>query len=292
MSIENVSDTARWVALYRAMETERPDAIFRDPYARKLAGEKGEAIVKSVKRGRGMAWAMITRTAAFDEIIRDAIHAGADSVINLAAGLDTRPWRMDLPASLRWYDVDLPGILQHKTDRLAGETPKCYYEAIHADLTDATVRRQLFARLGAAATHALIVTEGLLVYLEPAEVGELARQLSAQPSFERWVIDLGSPLLLEFMKRTWGKMLANAPFKFGPAEGSAFFGPFGWRELEFRSSMDEARRIHREMKGMWLWRIIGKLYSKERQEKFRRMSVFVLLGNTQNAAASSAATRG
>jgi methyltransferase (TIGR00027 family) len=282
MVIENVSDTAKWVALYRAMETDRPDALFRDPHARKLAGADGQAIVDSMKRGRGMAWAMITRTKVFDEIIDDAIATvGIDTVVNLAAGLDARPWRMDLPASLRWYDVDLPGILQYKTDLLAGEKTKCHYEAIHADLTDAGVRRSLFARLGADATRALIVTEGLLVYLEPAEVGALASDLSAVRSFHRWAIDLGSPLLLEFMKKSWGAKLANAPFKFGPAEGTAFFTPFGWRELAFRPSMDDARRLKREMKGMWFWRILGKLYSKERQEQFRRMSAIVLLQNAR-----------
>src|SRR5262249_61376333 len=96
--IENVSDTAGWVAVYRAMETARPDAIFRDPYAARLAGEKGEAIVDSMKRGRQMAWAMIVRTAVFDEIIEAQIRAGADQVVNLAAGLGTRAWRMKPPA--------------------------------------------------------------------------------------------------------------------------------------------------------------------------------------------------
>ena len=48
--IRNVSDTARWVAFYRAMESERPDAVFRDPFARRLAGERGEAIVRTVAR--------------------------------------------------------------------------------------------------------------------------------------------------------------------------------------------------------------------------------------------------
>ena len=99
--IENVSDTARWVAVYRAMETERPDAIFRDPFAARLAGDKGEAIVDSMKRGRQMSWAMVVRTAVFDEIIRERIRTGgADQIVNLAAGLDTRAWRMtDLPSS-------------------------------------------------------------------------------------------------------------------------------------------------------------------------------------------------
>src|SRR5207237_831831 len=67
--IANVSDTARWVAFYRAMESERPDAIFHDPYARQLAGEQGEAIVASMPRGKAFAWPMIVRTAGMGEII-------------------------------------------------------------------------------------------------------------------------------------------------------------------------------------------------------------------------------
>ena len=68
MTIQNVSDTARWVAVYRAMETARPDAIFRDPYAERLAGAEGVTIVNEMKQGRGMAWAMIVRTAVLDEM--------------------------------------------------------------------------------------------------------------------------------------------------------------------------------------------------------------------------------
>jgi O-Methyltransferase involved in polyketide biosynthesis len=76
MPIENVSDTARWVAVYRAMETARPDALFRDPYAERLAGERGRQIVDEMKHGRRMAWAMIVRTAVMDEMILDRIANG------------------------------------------------------------------------------------------------------------------------------------------------------------------------------------------------------------------------
>src|SRR5689334_20330857 len=174
MAVTNVSDTARWVALYRAMETERPDALFKDPYARKLAGAEGEEIVNTIKHGRTMAWAMITRTFVFDEIILKAIKDDrVDLIVNLAAGLDARPWRLNLPPTLQWVDVDLPGILQHKTDTMAGVPTKCRYEAIHADLTDAGVRQALFEQLGARSSNALVVTEGLLIYLSPEEVGAL-----------------------------------------------------------------------------------------------------------------------
>src|SRR6184192_1868522 len=99
-AIEHVSDTARWVALYRAMESERPDALFHDPYARRLAGERGERILASMRKGRAWAWPMIVRTAVMDELILRAIQRDrVDTVLNLAAGLDTRPYRLPLQAT-------------------------------------------------------------------------------------------------------------------------------------------------------------------------------------------------
>src|SRR5258708_20101648 len=90
--ITHVSDTARWVALYRAMESERRDPLFRDPYARRLAGEQGEAILRGMKQGRRWAWPMIVRTAVMDELILRAItRDGADTLLNLPPGLHPPP---------------------------------------------------------------------------------------------------------------------------------------------------------------------------------------------------------
>ncbi|MFL6259783.1 MAG: class I SAM-dependent methyltransferase [Thermoanaerobaculia bacterium] len=280
MAIENVSDTARWVAVYRAMESARPDALFRDPYADRLAGERGHQILDSLPKGRAFAWPMIVRTAVFDEIILDAVRKrGADLVVNLAAGLDARPWRLPLPPELHWVDVDLPGILNYKTEMLRDEKPKCRYEAVTVDLTDAEARRALFARLGAGAKRAIVVTEGLLIYLDPEQVAALATDLHAQPSFQEWLIDLGSPELLKRMSRTWGKSLAEggAPFKFAPVEGTDFFRPYGWREAQYRAVWEEAQRLNRTMKGAWIWNLLGKLMPKEKREKMRRFSGYVLL---------------
>lgn len=63
-------------------------------------------------------------------------HDGVDTIVNLAAGLDARPWRLRLPRELRWVDVDLPGIIEYKTSCLGGETPKCDYEAEAIDLRE------------------------------------------------------------------------------------------------------------------------------------------------------------
>jgi methyltransferase (TIGR00027 family) len=280
VSIENVSDTARWVAVYRAMETERPDAIFRDPYARRLAGEKGEAIVRALPRGRQTAWPMIVRTAVIDELILERVRAhDADLVLNLAAGLDARPWRLDLPAALRWVDVDLPEILAYKTGMLADEQPRCRYESIPANLTDPAARDELFARLGGEASRVVILTEGLLIYLTPESVGELAAALHRQPSFRWWIADLASPELMKRLQGMWGKQLGqgNAPFRFAPREGTGYFEPYGWREGIWRSTLDEARRLRREMAFAWFWRPLMRLASARRREAMRRYSGYMLL---------------
>jgi methyltransferase (TIGR00027 family) len=278
--IEHISDTARWVAVYRAMETARKDAIFRDPFAARLAGEKGESIVDDMKRGRSMAWAMIVRTAVFDQIIIERVKSGgADTVLNLAAGLDARAWRLSLPSTVRWIDVDLPDILDYKLETLRDEKPLMQYEAVRLDLRDAARRQALFSQVGASSSRVLVVTEGLLIYLTAEQVGGLAHDLHAPPSFRWWLIDIANPRLLEMMQKFWGKNVKanNARFQFAPAESTKFFEPFGWSEIEFRSSMEEAHRLDREMRMMWLWRFLGKLRSKAVQEDFRRMSGIVLM---------------
>jgi methyltransferase (TIGR00027 family) len=95
--IRNVSDTALWVAIYRAIESEHPDALFSDPYARRLGGERGEAIARTMRRG---SWPMVVRTAVMDEIVLRCVQQGVTTVLNLAAGLDARPYRLALPTSL------------------------------------------------------------------------------------------------------------------------------------------------------------------------------------------------
>lgn len=281
--IENVSDTARWVAVYRAMETERPDAIFRDPFAARLAGEKGHGIVETMPRGRQMAWPMIVRTAVFDEIILDRVrNGGVDTVLNLAAGLDARPWRMPLPSTLRWIDVDLPGILDYKTKTLENEKPVCRYDAVRLDLADAPKRRALFAQVGSESRRVLVVSEGLLIYLEPDHVASLADDLHAQPSFHWWLFDIASPRLLKMMNKMWGESVqaTDAQFTFAPAEGTTFFEPHGWREVVYRQMFEEAMRLKRVMRGAWLWKLLGMLATKKRREEFKRFSGLVLLERT------------
>src|SRR6185437_4419093 len=175
--IRNISDTARWVATYRAQESERADAIFRDPFARALAGERGAQIAAATPFMQQAAWAMIARTYVIDQIVAREVQRGIDLVVNLAAGLDTRPQRLDLPRSLGWVEVDLPEILDYKEQVLAGAPARCALERVRLDLSDRAARQALFSRLGGSAARALVIAEGLLVYLTRDDVGDLARDL-------------------------------------------------------------------------------------------------------------------
>src|SRR5436305_484414 len=199
--IRNISDTARWVAVYRARETERADAVFRDPFARRLAGERGEEIAASISFAEKNSWPFVARTWLIDQVISTQIKTGTDMVVNLAAGLDARPYRMNLPASLQWIEVDLPEILAHKEDVLRNDTPVCELERIRLDLSDVRDRRELFLELGRRAKRALVISEGLLVYLDDKDVASLGQDLAVARSFQYWVIDLASPALLKMLEK-------------------------------------------------------------------------------------------
>lgn len=245
--IRDVSDTARWMAAYRAQETERDDAAFKDPFARALAGERGERIAAAIAKAGDYSWPLVARTHLFDRYVTRLVQAGVDLVVNLAAGLDTRPYRMELPASLRWVEVDLPDILDYKESVLGDAKPVCALERVRLDLTNVDARRGLFDRLGRTSQRTAILSEGLLIYLMPQAVGELAEDLTRPPSFQHWVVDIANPAVVDMMKQQAGGVtqMAGAPFLFSPAEGPAFFTPHGWTPAEVRTMLKAAGKLGR-----------------------------------------------
>jgi methyltransferase (TIGR00027 family) len=245
--IRDVSDTARWMAVYRARETEREDAVFRDPYARALAGDRGERIASALSFAEENAWSFIARTYLFDRFVTRLVKHGADTIVNLAAGLDTRPYRMELPASLRWVEVDLADILDYKEEILGDARPACQVERVRLDLSNEDGRRGLFADIGRRAKHVAVISEGLVIYLMADAVAALARDLAGPPPFQHWVLDLASPGLVEMMKQSTGRVMseAGAPFLFAPAEGPPFFSAYGWQPIEVKSLLQTAGKLGR-----------------------------------------------
>jgi methyltransferase (TIGR00027 family) len=245
--VRNVSDTARWVAYFRAIETKRPDALFKDPFAERLAGERGFQIANTLEQGNKHEWAWMARTYLFDMFVSRVVKDGADLILNLAAGLDARPYRMDLPAALQWVEVDFPEIISYKEEILASDQPKCVLERVALDLSQVTERRVLFATLNGRARKIAVMSEGLLIYFGKEDVSGLARDLAGAANFRDWIIDLASPGQLKLMQRSTGKQLseANAGFKFGPPEGADFFRPFGWEPKDVRGMLKTAAEFKR-----------------------------------------------
>jgi methyltransferase (TIGR00027 family) len=243
-SITHVSDTARWTALHRATESARPDALFNDPLAERLAGEHGRGIVANVPRSTRNGWWLVARTKIIDDTIADAIAAGCDRVLNLAAGLDTRPYRLDLPPEFTWVEADLPKLLEEKTQLLADETPRCRLTRVAVDLADPQARDTFLDNALDGATKALVLTEGLLMYLDDSDVVALSAAFK-RPEVAWWMLDFAYPSLKKMINNKMAGMLQNAPFKFAPENGLAFFEELGWRTAAVDSVFEAAHRFHR-----------------------------------------------
>ena len=248
--ITHVSDTARWTALFRATESARADALFRDPLAERLAGEQGRAIVAKTPMTSRSGWWLVARTKIIDDAIAEAIAGGCDRVLNLAAGLDTRPYRLNLPADFQWVEADLPEILAEKTHLLAEQTPRCRLSRSAVDLADPAARDAFFDQALDGATKALVLTEGLLMYLEDRDVTALSDGLN-RPEVGWWMFDFAGPGLKRLMNKRMAGMLENAPFIFAPENGLAYFEDLGWRVLESEYLMAAAKRFRRLPILMW-----------------------------------------
>jgi len=243
--VSNVSDTARWVAVYRAWESERADALFKDPFAAKLAGERGLELTKLTPREVKSGWPLAVRTRLIDDMLLKAVAHGCDCIVNLGAGFDARPYRLALPQSLHWVEADFGALLDEKEALLADERPRCSLQRERLDLADSEARRAFLDRVANRSKNALVLSEGFAVYLEDEEVRTLGRDLLARPSLRWWLVDFFSPGVLKMMKRGVGSGMDRAPLKFAPAEGLRFFEALGFRSDEVRSIFGEASRLGR-----------------------------------------------
>jgi methyltransferase (TIGR00027 family) len=245
--LEHVSETAAWTAALRASESARPDALFRDRFAERLAGARGRFIAERVARlDRGAnGWAMVVRTRLVDELVLTSAAEGCDCVVNLAAGLDARPYRLNLPPELLWIEADLPDIVAHKENALSRERPACRLRRETIDLNDQRACAELFTKVAALARNVVVLSEGVLIYLDEGRVRALSGLLSDSPVVRRWVTDLASPGVVSMMQRTLGAVLAQAPPLFAPPDGIAYFERLGWVPREVIELFSQGIRLAR-----------------------------------------------
>ena len=183
----SVGTTAVMVAAARAVETEQPEPLIRDPYAKLLVTSAGAGVMweamldpelaakvealdaESAAHLHHMRGYQAVRTNFFDTYFLDAVATGIRQVVILASGLDSRAYRLDWPAGTTVYEIDQPQVLAYKSTTLAdnGVTPSADRREVAIDL-----RHDWPAALRDAGFDPTVPTawlaEGLLMYL-PAE---------------------------------------------------------------------------------------------------------------------------
>jgi methyltransferase (TIGR00027 family) len=182
----SVGTTAVMVAAARAVETDKPDALIRDPYAKLLVSEAGTGVWESMLDDslldkvesidpeaaavfQHMRSYQAVRTHFFDAHFAAAVAAGIRQVVILASGLDSRAYRLDWPADTIVYEIDQPKVLAYKSATLAasGATPSAERHEVPIDLRQDWPAALVGAGFDAAAPTAWLA-EGLLMYL-PAD---------------------------------------------------------------------------------------------------------------------------
>jgi methyltransferase (TIGR00027 family) len=182
----SVGTTAVMVAAARAVETDRPDPLIRDPYAKLLVTQAGtgvwetmldDSLVAKVESFDPEAAAVFqhmrsyqaVRTHFFDAHFAAAVAAGIRQVVILASGLDSRAYRLDWPAGTTVYEIDQPKVLAYKSAMLAehGATPSADRHEVPIDLRQDWPAALVAEGFDPNARTAWLA-EGLLMYL-PAE---------------------------------------------------------------------------------------------------------------------------
>src|SRR6201991_3133293 len=183
----SVGTTAVMVAAARAVETEQPDALISDPYAKLLVTNAGAGVLweamldpavaakvesldaESAAHLQHMRGYQAVRTNFFDTFFKDAVADGIRQVVILASGLDSRAYRLDWPAGTTVYEIDQPKVLAYKSATLAanGATPSADRHEVPIDLRQDWPAALVAAGFNPKAPTAWLA-EGLLMYL-PAD---------------------------------------------------------------------------------------------------------------------------
>lgn len=227
-----VADTGTLVAAIRAEETRRPDRLFDDPFAERLAGESGRRMLAESVAATGdkSTLQIVVRTRFWDEALLNAVPPVRQVVI-LAAGLDARAYRLPWPDGTTVFELDQPAVIAAKADALAGDEPRCRRVAIGVDLTQDwtdTLRANGFD----PELPAVWLMEGLLQYLDEGAVRTLFERVDALSA-------PGSVLLYDIVGKTLldNVMLAavreqmernGAPWLFGTDSPEQLCEPLGW----------------------------------------------------------------
>jgi len=251
VGLDGAALTSLWVAAWRAEESERPDALFHDPYARALAGPEGFELLEAAREVALIEAPFVpVRTIFFDErIVRGS------QVVLLGAGMDARAFRLRWRRGARVFEVELPEVLALKEQRLGSEAPRCMRIPVSANLTGnwvVALERGGFR----PELPSVWLLEGLLLYLDESLVRSVLGNIDALSA-------AGSTLLADVIGWTmlWMPQLQplhdfvrelGAPWKFGTDEPEDLLEPLGWEVTAY-----DLATVSTEV-GRWAWPAIPR----------------------------------
>jgi len=225
--------TARWTASVRAMENARADRLLNDPWAAALAGEEGEAWIAGRTAERVVP--IVLRTRFFDDFLQRVVGDEAlRQVVLMAAGLDTRAFRLDWPEKTHLFELDQAAVLQHKTQILgrAAAHPTCERTLIQVDLTDPW-QEALVAAGFEPHTPSVWLLEGFLFYLADEHLMHILDEVTSLAAPGSWLgFDIiNSTMLTHPLTRDWVAMQASsgAPWIGTLDDPVAWLSARGWK---------------------------------------------------------------
>ena len=234
---DSLLSTACWIAAVRARESERADRLFNDPWAARLAGEEGQLWRQRTTGGKdenevGLA----IRTRFFDDFLLQV--TGEDAVrqvVIIAAGMDTRAFRLNWPPQTQLFELDLPQLFVRKEPLLAhvGAVPTCQRHVVPVDLSDASWAEAVQQAGFDSGQRVVWLLEGLLFYLPAEVVTALFERITALSILGSWLgCELkNTEMLTSPHTRSWIELLARegAAWISSLDEPEAFLAGRGWR---------------------------------------------------------------
>ena len=236
--MDPVALTALMVAAARAREHERPDRLFWDPYAAALAGKEGPRLLIDLDRASGDTPSnsyLSIRVRFFDDLLLETVSsASIRQVVVLAAGMDTRAFRLPWPAGTEVYELDRPEMLARKDAILQniGAVARCIRHRLGVDL--AYPWAQVLQDAGFnPCTPSIWLAEGLLQYLSDTAVHHVLNQTAqlAAPGSVLGANLISATFLIHPATQSFREMFAelDAPWQWGTDEPEAFLAQHGWR---------------------------------------------------------------
>lgn len=240
----SLASTARWTAAVRASENERSDRLFADPWAVTLAGEEGMAWL--VQRSPDSVIPIVLRTRFFDDFLqRITSQQSLKQIVLLAAGLDTRAFRLAWPAGTQLFELDQADVLQYKeqTLRSVGALPACERRTIPVDLTDDWQTALLQVGFDPGLPSGWLL-EGFLFYLPNERIARILDEVNNLAASGSWLgfDTINSVVLTSPLTRPWVDMQAScgAPWIGSLDDPKAFLEERGWKVVLSQAGQPEA----------------------------------------------------